>query len=384
MTTVAPTVLFVDDDVRVLEGIALTLRHRPFRVLTAGSAREGLECLGNEPVSVVVSDEHMPGTGGTAFLTEVRRRHPSTVRIILSGSADPQVIARAVNQASLFRYLLKPCTPADLTLAVEQGIEAHAMHRFHRSPSTVALDLDEVIDHFLFHMQPIFSAAGQLLAHEALLRLPPRFSADVADVLAAAERDDRIWEVERAIRTAVARRIPSRPASTSVFVNLHPYALLDPQIYTTRDPLAPYAQAVVLEITERGSLTEIDDLSGRVRALRDIGYRIAIDDMGSGYSGLTTFTSLLPDFVKFDRELTSGMHASPAKRQLVSSIAAVCRSFGIATVAEGIEDRDDLQAACEVGCTYLQGYLLGRPAREYVENSIVPFVAVLAESTLST
>ncbi|MEQ1908968.1 MAG: EAL domain-containing protein [Vicinamibacterales bacterium] len=384
MTTVAPSVLFVDDDAQVLAGIAVTLRHRAFRVLTARSAREGLECLDNDTVSVVVSDEHMPDMGGTAFLTEVQRRHPGTVRIVLSGSANPQVIARAVNQAGLFRYLLKPCTPSDLTLAVEQGIEAQAMHRFHRSPSSVALDLDEVIDHFLFHMQPIFSAAGQLLAHEALLRLPPRFSAGVADVLAAAEHDNRIWEVDRAIRTAVSRLIPSRPASTSVFVNLHPCALLDPQIYTSRDPLAPYAQAVVLEITERGSLAEIDDLAGRVRALRDIGYRVAIDDMGSGYSGLTTFTSLLPDFVKFDRELTSGMHASPAKRQLVSSIAAVCGSFGIATVAEGIEDRDDLQAAREVGCTYLQGYLLGRPACEYVENGIVPLVTALSGSVLST
>jgi EAL domain-containing protein (putative c-di-GMP-specific phosphodiesterase class I) len=105
--------------------------------------------------------------------------------------------------------------------------------------------------------------------------------------------------------------------------------------------------------------------------------------MGSGYSGLTTFTSLLPDFVKFDRELTSGMHASPAKRKLVSSIAAVCGSFGISTVAEGIEDREDLQAAREVGCTYLQGYLLGRPARDYVENSIEPLVTALSGSTLS-
>jgi EAL domain-containing protein (putative c-di-GMP-specific phosphodiesterase class I) len=365
MTQTKPSVLFVDDDANVLAGVALTLRNRPVRVLTAESAALGFECLANEPVSVVVSDEHMPGMGGTAFLAEVRRRYPATVRMVLSGSSDPQAIAQAVNQASLFRYLLKPCTPADLVLAVDQGIEAHATHRFQRTEPHAGLDLQEVLGLISFHMQPIFSTVGGLFAHEALLRLPAAYGLGAPEILATAEREDRLWDVERAIRAAVAERLPGRPGGTSVFVNIHPRTLLDPQIYTRRDPLAPFASAVVLEITERGSLAEIDDLPGRIVALRGQGYRLAIDDMGSGYSGLTTFTAILPDFVKFDRELTGGMQAFPAKLKLIHSIAAVCRSLGIATVAEGIETRQALDAAVDAGCGYLQGYFLARPAPDY-------------------
>jgi EAL domain-containing protein (putative c-di-GMP-specific phosphodiesterase class I) len=370
MTQTRPGVLFVDDDANVLASVALTLRHRPVRVLTADSAAHGFECLENEAVSVVVSDEHMPGMGGTAFLAEVRRRYPATVRMVLSGSSDPQAIAQAVNQASLFRYLLKPCTPADLVLAVDQGIEAHATRRFQRAEAHGRLDLQEILGVLGFHMQPIFSTVGELFAHEALLRLPSAYAFGAPELLAAAEREDRLWDVERAIRAAVAERIQGRPRGTSVFVNIHPRTLLDPQIYTRRDPLAPFAPAVVLEITERGSLAEIDDLPGRVAALRGVGYRVAIDDMGSGYSGLTTFTTILPDFVKFDRELTGGMQAFPAKLKLIHSIAAVCRSLGIATVAEGIETREALDAAADAGCGYLQGYFLARPARDYFEGAI--------------
>jgi EAL domain-containing protein (putative c-di-GMP-specific phosphodiesterase class I) len=150
-----------------------------------------------------------------------------------------------------------------------------------------------------------------------------------------------------------------------VFVHLHPRSLLDPQLYSSDDPLAPFAEAIVLEITERGSLEEVDDLRHRIELLRECGYRVAIDDMGSGYSGLTAFTTILPDFVKFDRELIRAMHSTPSKHKLVRSIAAVCRELSITTVAEGVEEQNDLMAARQMGCNLLQGYLLGRPGPEY-------------------
>jgi DNA-binding NtrC family response regulator len=119
-------VLVVDDEPDVRAAIADMLHRRGVHVLTAGAAADALEILAREAVHVVVSDERMPVMGGTAFLREVRRRHPQVVRMVLSGSADPLAISEAVNQAGVFRYLLKPCTPADIVLAVERALEAHA------------------------------------------------------------------------------------------------------------------------------------------------------------------------------------------------------------------------------------------------------------------
>ena len=220
-------------------------------------------------------------------------------------------------------------------------------------------------------MQPIFHGAGpDLFAHEALLRLPEHPEVTVADLIVAAAREERLWELERAIRFAIAARMTARPTGTSVFVNLHPHSLLDPQLYSANDPLAPHATSVVFEITERSSLERLDDVQQRVSALRQLGYRVAIDDMGAGYSGLTAFATILPDSVKFDRELIRAMHSSPVKQKLVSSIVRVCRELGIATVAEGVEEQADLDSARAMGCSLVHGYLLGRPAVNFHGQSL--------------
>jgi len=365
-----PSALFVDDEINILEGIAVALRGRNFRILTAGGPTEALALLEREPVAVVVSDERMPVMCGTEFLTQVRRDHPGIVRMVLSGTMDPHTISRAVNEAGVFRYLLKPCTPGDLGLAVEQALEAHAVREVGEPQKLIGFSVDDALSAMHMVMQPIYaSGGGELFAHEALLRLTGGQQIHVGDLLDAAIREGRLWEVERTIRANIAARVSSRPEGTCVFVNLHPRSLLDPQLYTQEDPLAPYADAIVLEITERGSLEEVKDLRMRVDALRAIGYRVAIDDMGSGYSGLTAFTTILPDFVKFDRELIRAMHSTPSKRKLVSSIAAVCHELRIKTVAEGVEDQADLLAARTMGCTHLQGYLLARPAANFLQGS---------------
>ncbi|MEO7192267.1 MAG: EAL domain-containing protein [Vicinamibacterales bacterium] len=358
----APSALFVDDESSILDGISVALHDRNFRILTAGGPTEALEVLSRETVSVIVSDEQMPVMSGTELLGEVRRRHPGIVRLVLSGNMDPRTISRAVNEAGVFRYLLKPCTPSDLGLAVEQALEAHSVHQTGVPHRHLNLSIDDALVRLHMAMQPIYaSQGGGLFAHEALVRLPADMKATADDLLDGADAQGRLWEVERAIRASIATRIASRPADSCLFVNLHPRSLLDPQLYTDHDPLAPHAKAIVLEITERGSLEEVDDLRPRVEALRAIGYRIAIDDMGSGYSGLTAFTTILPDFVKFDRELIRAMHRTPSKHKLVRSIAAVCRELAITTVAEGVEEQNDLLAAREMGCNLLQGYLLGHP-----------------------
>jgi EAL domain-containing protein (putative c-di-GMP-specific phosphodiesterase class I) len=99
-----------------------------------------------------------------------------------------------------------------------------------------------------------------------------------------------------------------------------------------------------------------------VRSLRALGFRIAIDDLGAGYAGLTSFAILEPEVVKLDMSLVRGVNDEPIKRRLVSSMVTLCKELGILVVAEGIETEAERETLASVGCDLLQGFLLGRPA----------------------
>lgn len=118
-----PTVLFVDDEPRVLEGIRNVLAFEPFRVLTANSAAEALEVLATEPVSVVVSDERMPGMNGSELLSVVCRRYPTTVRIVLTGQASIESAIRAINSGQVYRFLTKPFSSDELVNTLTAALE---------------------------------------------------------------------------------------------------------------------------------------------------------------------------------------------------------------------------------------------------------------------
>jgi DNA-binding NtrC family response regulator len=116
------TVLFIDDEAQILEGIRDALRREKLDVITATSGAEGLAILAKRKVDVVVSDERMPGMSGSEFLATVRRRHPGTVRIMLTGHASLEAAVRAINDGEIYRFLTKPTAPADLARTINDGL----------------------------------------------------------------------------------------------------------------------------------------------------------------------------------------------------------------------------------------------------------------------
>jgi len=100
--------LLVDDEESVLNALKRLLRRHGFRILTANNAEEGLEILAREPVSVVLSDQRMPGMGGVEFLRRVKTMHPRVVRMILSGYSDLSTITEAINSGEVYKFINKP------------------------------------------------------------------------------------------------------------------------------------------------------------------------------------------------------------------------------------------------------------------------------------
>jgi response regulator RpfG family c-di-GMP phosphodiesterase len=120
-------VLCVDDESRVLEGLALNLR-RYYRVSTATNGQKGLEIIdGDDPPGVVVSDMRMPEMDGAAFLSQVKQRSPNTVRVLLTGQADLESAIAAVNHGQIFRFLTKPCSPQIFLSAIQAAADQHRL-----------------------------------------------------------------------------------------------------------------------------------------------------------------------------------------------------------------------------------------------------------------
>ena len=131
----------------------------------------------------------------------------------------------------------------------------------------------------------------------------------------------------------------------------------------------PVATAMIGTPTERAALDEVKDVRQRVAALRALGFRVAIDDLGAGYAGLNSFAYLQPDIVKIDMALVRDVDKEPTKQKLIASMTKLCADLGIIVVAEGIERCEERDVLVDLGCDLLQGFLFARPQRGFPEVS---------------
>lgn len=116
-------VLLVDDDPNILHGLSRCLRREPYEVLTARTAEEAKSIVQRWPISLVVSDEHMPGMAGTLFCKWIADHCPDVVRIVVTGNQSQEVACRATEVGGVYRFFTKPCDVTELTAAIASGLE---------------------------------------------------------------------------------------------------------------------------------------------------------------------------------------------------------------------------------------------------------------------
>lgn len=370
-----PKVLLVDDEQLVTRAIQTALHKEPFQFTRAQSGAEALEILAREPFDVVVSDERMPHMAGSELLAVVKERHPGVVRIILSGHANLEAAVRAINGAEIYRFLMKPCPPQELALTIREALsvrdsklEFEAWRRSHEGAGRelIARQFDAALGHVWMAYQPIVRAADRgLYGYEALLRCDSPEWNSPKKLLDAAGLLGRSMELARCTRAHVARDLPRAPESADVFVNVDPSDMSDESLWDGRDPLTPHARRVVVEVTERESLDGRGSLESSVEHLRASGFRVAVDDVGAGYAGLSSLALVIPDVAKFDMELVRDIDASATKRTIVGSMIEMCRSLGVMTLAEGVETEAEFATVVELGCDLVQGYWISPPRRGF-------------------
>jgi diguanylate cyclase (GGDEF)-like protein/PAS domain S-box-containing protein len=207
--------------------------------------------------------------------------------------------------------------------------------------------------------QPIVDLrTGRVAGYEALARFNRTPYQPPDQWFAKAHRCGLGYALE-AKALAAAFGVPARPCGTYLSVNVSPSSLTVPEV---RDALPERLEWIVVEITENELVSGDPEVSEAIADLRARGARIAVDDTGSGYAGLTHVMRLAPDVIKLDRALITGIHADPAKAALVSSVVRYARDIDATVLGEGIETPEELTRLAELDVSYGQGYLIARPA----------------------
>jgi diguanylate cyclase len=223
--------------------------------------------------------------------------------------------------------------------------------------------LDEIIENggISFAYQPIVDAKTlKVRGYEALCRTASNVLPTPLDIIVTAERTGKIDALGRLMRRMVVSEIEKLPDSCSLFVNLHPQELNDPNLVAEDSPLRRHANRVVFEINNSRDITDRERLKAIFVKLHDCGYKIAMDDLCRGYLGLDSLVRLEPDLVKMNIDMLHRVSSKGRASRLIKHYLDYTAGEGITVIATNIETEEQKQIAVYLGCTLLQGHLFAK------------------------
>ncbi|HVP19184.1 MAG TPA: EAL domain-containing protein [Spirochaetia bacterium] len=185
-----------------------------------------------------------------------------------------------------------------------------------------------------------------------------------------AERCNLSWDLDSACRISALRSIAALPAvqrECLFFVNVSPRSITDRRAIegftlSAMKALGITQQMIVIEVTETTSIGDYEAFENQLRHYSQQGFLVALDDFGSGHSGLLTLVAAAPHFIKLDQGLVSRVDGDPYRQKLISAIVAFASSVGSELIAEGIQRIEEKDVLADLGVRYGQGYLIGEPA----------------------
>jgi EAL domain-containing protein (putative c-di-GMP-specific phosphodiesterase class I) len=374
-------VLVAEDEAALGRAIARLLTSSGFQVTLAADGPSATDAIMTSGFEVVLTDINMPGSSGLDLLKLVRAYDLDVPVILMTGAPDLEQALAAMRLGAL-QYLRKPFPLETVPDVVNRAAKLHqlaiakrrALLLSGRSESEagdvagLGVVFERALSSARIAFQPIVRVSTrEIVAYEALLRSSEPGLPDPVSVLNAGERLGRSCEIGRRVCSLVAEAIDASRNEWLWFVNVHAEDILDLGRTGEYSPLSRYATQVVLEITERAALENVKDIAGRIELLRSLGYRLAIDDLGAGYAGLTSFATLEPEFVKLDMSLVRGIHQSDIRQKLVRSVIGLCTELGKCVIAEGVEHLAERDCLRGLGCDWMQGYSFAPPGPSFPE-----------------
>ena len=391
-------ILVVDDNRANLSLMGALLEGAGYQtVLLEQDPARVVELIGSFQPDLILLDLHMPGIGGLDILEMMNDIvEPEDFLPVIVVTADSTTETRRLVLGAGAKDLL--IKPVDVVEVVQRTANLLQTRHLNRQLRLSNRSLNERLRRQEAHerearehqerlrtriqdvlrgqrltsvFQPIVDAAeGRIVGVEALTRFaaepvrsPDQWFADAAAVGLG-------YELEMAaIRSALDRQA-ALPEGAYLSVNCSPEVLLDPGLVALAEEIDP--ARVVLEMTEHTAISDYRQVQTQLAFLRALGFRIAVDDAGSGFASLTHILQLRPDIIKLDSELIRDIDDDPAKRALATAMINFAGELGAELVAEGVETEDEFWTVRRLGIKTIQGYLLGRPQTLPLTEIVIP------------
>lgn len=224
--------------------------------------------------------------------------------------------------------------------------------------------------------QPIISLKdGSILGYEALSRGPEgTMFENPSSFFEFARIFGKLWELEFLCRIKALENASKETIGYNIFLNVDPDIINDDKFKKgfTKEFLKQFninPENIIFEITEKNSVTDLNSFKKVIGNYKEQGYKIAIDDTGSGYSGLKLITDIHPQFIKLDMNLIRDIDKDGLKHALIKTFYDFCLVTDIKLIAEGIETENELNALIDIGIHYGQGYFIQKPSKDIKEIS---------------
>lgn len=372
-------ILVVDDDRDVRAAVGMALADAGYDTCSASDGREAASLVQRVAFDAVIADIRMPDMNGIELLRALRYQSDDLPVILMTGCPEIATASEAVSLRA-FAYVEKPFELTELQALVRRAVHEGAMARIKRQALLLATEgqlagaerfeleqsFGRAVDTLRMAYQPIVRAVDRsLFGYEALLRSSEKTLRDPEAVLDAGERLGKLPKLAHKIWSEASADFSGAEERALLFVNLHAADLGDPMLVSPSSPLVAIADRVVLEVTERASVEEIDAFRETLAVLRRVGFRIAVDDLGAGYAGLVSFAAIEPQFAKLDASIVRGVHRNRMKQKIIGSMVSLCNDLSIVLVAEGVESVEERDVLVDLGCDLLQGYLFAVPGNPF-------------------
>ena len=224
---------------------------------------------------------------------------------------------------------------------------------------------------------PIVHAETQkVFGYEALARGVPRSLRSPEVMFEVAAEADLIWELSRLCRSRAIEGMSTRLSGDELlFLNVDPSDFADPEFAATFERDVRDPSRIVIEITERTAIKDYPKFREKLKGFRDLGYRFAVDDAGSGYAGLGSIANLEPDFIKLDMSLINCIDTNFIKQNLVETMVKFANDQRAQVIAEGVERAEEMETVKSLGVHLVQGFFIHHPGKQDGQRAITPLPA---------
>jgi len=366
-------ILVADNDVHFVRMLLSFLEERGFDILTASSAQGIFQKAQNLDIDLILISENLPDASGfdvcNVLKNNERTQHIPVILISEGDCSEKRIkgynlgaddcIERGTDKEEVLAHIE----------AIWRRMNGKLEDRRQQRYCEVTQELVKVIDEgrIQTYFQPVYLLRPfRLFGLEVLSRPFGKTSfATADDLFKAALKHDLYFPLEMLCWNRAAELISQRTKNERFFFNCNAYVVENDKFPAVKSVFArnqlPFNN-IVLEISERSSISQEEMFYGRLEEFRDHGFTLAIDDVGAGYSSLQSIVVVKPEIVKIDCRIIQGLDHDEIKRSVVRLIVSFCKENRIIAVAEGVETREEFAAVLSLGVDAVQGYYFYRPS----------------------